>query len=230
MNYRIFGPNRFETLEAMQHDVLAKQSLAAVFNGYLPWSNASMRPSALQLLLNDIMLNGRTTLVEFGSGLSTVILGTFAAKHGAKIVSFDHEAAWQKHVAAWIPSEARAAVELVHAPLAPFRGRNGESPTGWYDVAHVIPAIERSGPIDVVIVDGPPAYQVGKELARLPALEVVHPYLAKSVTVVLDDIMRAGEKQVAAVWSQALGTAHRDLAVEAGVGLWQVGGGLNISY
>lgn len=67
----------------------------------------------------------------------------------------------------------------------------------WYDRERLIfPA-----PIDVLIVDGPPA-KTG-HLARYPALPLLHEHLADTAVVVLHDTHRADETETIQRWLQA---------------------------
>ena len=50
--------------------------------------------------------------------------------------------------------------------------------------------------IDLLVVDGPPAFAAGHGMSRYPALPVLRERLASGATVVLDDIERPGEQEV----------------------------------
>ena len=72
--------------------------------------------------------------------------------------------------------------------------------------------------VDLLVVDGPPAFEDGFGLARHPALPVLRGRLAPGATVVLDDIERPGEREVVRRWEREFGlTFHRDDA--AGVAI-----------
>jgi len=61
-------------------DMHAMQVLAPLLGGtYLPFSSASMRPAALAVVANDIVLHDRRRVLECGSGISTVVLGRLLA-------------------------------------------------------------------------------------------------------------------------------------------------------
>ena len=73
----------------------------------------------------------------------------------------------------------------------------------WYDEAAVAAGLDTAfggEPIDLLIVDGPPAFAVGHGTSRYPALPVLHERLAPGATVVLDDIERPGEQVVLERW------------------------------
>ncbi|MER9862381.1 class I SAM-dependent methyltransferase [Mesorhizobium sp. M0185] len=170
---------------------------------YMPWSDASLLPSALQVVLNEIEINSRKTIVEFGSGISTVYIAQILSRLGGRIVSFESDAEWATFV-----EDRLAALNLsefasvVHAPLGPCTlSKNG---LDWYDQAAVAAAVQDLS-VDCVLVDGPPAYKTGYELARYPALPALQAQLAPDYAVFLDDIHRLGEKQILRLWADLFG-------------------------
>jgi hypothetical protein len=71
------------------------------------------------------------------------------------------------------------------------------------------------------VVDGPAAWEPGRELARYPALPFFNKQLATNATIVLDDISRAGEQQIIARWHSEFGREFEvrresDLAISHG--------------
>jgi predicted O-methyltransferase YrrM len=223
MNYQSL---REQTTYAILHDVLALQMLSKLCDRYIPCTNASLRPSAILLLVNDIVLNHRTRVVEFGTGISTVYLSAAVAQNGGQVISFDHDAQWQSRVAEWLPDQARSAVSLTCAPLRPMP-KNDQETSEWYDTIVVSAALGAFGSIDLVLFDGPPACQESRSLARRPGLSFVRPYLNSSATIVLDDINRKGEQTIAHEWSITLNHPYTDLTVRAGVALWSFGSQYN---
>jgi hypothetical protein len=59
--------------------------------------------------------------------------------------------------------------------------------------------------VDMLIVDGPPAYARGYAKARLPALPYFFDKLSPSCSVFLDDADRKGEKEVIKSWKREFG-------------------------
>jgi predicted O-methyltransferase YrrM len=213
---------------AMQYDLLAMAAIARVYDRYVPWSNASLRPAAIQITLNEILLNRRKVVVELGCGISTAFMSAAVASLGGHLVAIDHEPNWITQVQTWLEPDAAAGTTFVHAPLADHAYADGS--VRWYDAEIVATALKEVGPVELVVIDGPPAYLPGHHLARGPALHVLKPYLAPSAAVILDDLNRPGEQQIARDWSSLLGTEHRDLTVEAGVARWHLGSAFNVSY
>lgn len=162
--------------------------------GYLPWNTGAMRPAGLVLVCNEIMYANATSVVECGSGASTVLLARLLRQRGAgTLTAVEHDEEWAARVRDLLRREHLDAVAtVVHAPLT------GEP--AWYDHA----ALEESLPaaIDLLVVDGPPAFEPQDAHRRLPALTSFEPRLTPDATVFLDDVDRAGERHVLARWEE----------------------------
>lgn len=128
------------------------------------------------------------TVVELGSGASSLIAARALERHGGGLlIGFDQHADFVEATRAWLAEYGLTAdlraVDLVPSP-AGWPGR-------WYDLHHLP---ER---IDLLIVDGPPW--------------TVHPFVRGAAAhlfdrippggiVLLDDAARPGERVVAARW------------------------------
>jgi predicted O-methyltransferase YrrM len=188
-----------------------------------------MRPAGLATVFNDIVLNGRRRVVELGSGISTVLLARLLCQRspvgGFRIAAVEHDARWAQWVTEQLDREGTGSdVVVVHAPLAPHpRAERGLS---WYDDAALTGGLHtalRGDPIDLLLVDGPPAYAAGHGLARYPALPVLCDLLAPGATVVLDDAERPGEQEVLRRWEHESGYDFDRQADRAGVAVAKIG-------
>ncbi len=201
---------------ATSADLHAWPALAPLPGAYLPWSSAAIRPSALVLLLNDVLVLGRETLVECGGGVSTIYFARLIAQRGAgRLVTLEHDPRWSGFL---LEALAREGLEdhatIVDAPLA--------DATGWYDAAAVEAALP-DAPVDLLLVDGPPAVEPGREQARYPALPVLRERLAADATVALDDLPRDGEREVLARWEAEFGLQFERFEDE-GIAVARTGG------
>lgn len=166
----------------------------------LAFTDSALRPYCMVHILNNIAVNARRSIVELGAGISTILMARLLDQNGldAKIVSVEHDAGWLAAVRRMLEAEGLAArVELAHAPLAPCDLARGDNL--WYDLAALDAALPASG-IDLMLVDGPPAFQAGKGDARYPALPYMYPRLAKNAAIYLDDLDRVGEKRIVESW------------------------------
>ena len=159
--------------------------------GYLPWTTGSMRPAGLVVVCNEIVHGARTRIVECGSGVSTVVLARLLRERGAgRLVALEHDRDWAALVREQLRREALdGTARVLDAPL------EGEPP--WYAPARLAEIPEE---IDLLVVDGPPAYDPGHQTRRAPALPRLDGRLVADAAVVLDDIARAGEREVLAGW------------------------------
>jgi len=203
--------------ERVFSDLDASFALGALPGPYLPWGSGSMRPAGLVSVCNDVVLNDRRHIVELGSGVSTVMLARLLVQLGASpvrsLIAVEHDARWRTWVMDQLAAESVGAnVVVVEAPL---RVGDEDDDGAWYDRAAVDAAIDV---IDLLVVDGPPAFEPGHGLARHPALGVLRDRLVPGATVVLDDVERPGEQEVVRRWEDEFGLTFRRVA-DAGVAI-----------
>ena len=70
----------------------------------------------------------------------------------------------------------------------------------WYDLTLFRSQFSKKA-IDLLLVDGPPAYDERRRLSRYPALPALRDLLAPDFAVALDDINRSGEAEIIAKWA-----------------------------
>ena len=192
---------------------------------YLPWGAGTMRVAGLVAVLNDVVLSGRCCVVELGSGTSTVLLARLLRSthpHGGYVhVAVEHDGPWADWVAAQLAREGLATCStVVRAPLVEHP--HGQDGTLWYDDAVLRAGLDAAlagRPVDLLVVDGPPADTADKVLARYPALPVLADRLAPGATVVLDDVERPGEQEVLRRWEDRFGLRFEQRAAVAGLAL-----------
>lgn len=185
-----------------QHDIIALQQLVPLATSYVPWSVFSLRPSAVVIILNEIMANKCHTIVECGAGISTLFIARLLKQIGGQLITLEHDTEWADRVQEMLERDGLTdfvtiiTTQLVHTDFA-----IDQSP--WYDLRAVESAIG-DFKIDLLIVDGPPAYDKNTKYARYPAVPVFRPYFAEEFTVIMDDIDREGEDEIVSRWSQIL--------------------------
>jgi predicted O-methyltransferase YrrM len=203
-------------------DEAARYALAALPGPYLPWGSGAMRPAGLVTVCNDIVLNGRRRVVELGSGVSTVMLARLLHQRpppgGFRFAAVEHDVGWAEWVSEQLDREGiGSGVSVVHARLVPHP--RAEPGLSWYDQRALTEGLRialQGDPIDLLLVDGPPAYAADMGLARYPALPVLLDRLAAGATVVLDDAERAGEQEVLRRWEDETGLVFDCRADQAG--------------
>lgn len=187
-------------------DLKSLQYLKNLHQNYLPWSGASVRPTALVYILNEIMVNERKTIVECGAGISTIYIACLLKQMkqtDRRLFTIDHDANWLSVVRSQLDEhDLLTHVTLIHAPLKYCEECQDESQL-WYDTDAIRKEIGESK-IDLLFVDGPPANKPGIEQARYPAVPFFKKNLSDSVAILLDDATRKGERKIAKKWSNEL--------------------------
>jgi predicted O-methyltransferase YrrM len=183
-----------------RRDAIAIESLAPVAGGYVPLTRMAMRPAGIATVLNDVVVNRRRRVVECGAGGSTLYIAHLLRERGGSLTTIEDDADWAARIADELEDRGLADVAtIVVAPLEP-------APPGppWYARAPLEP-LRAAGGIELLVVDGPAAYDRGREQARYPALPFFEPALAADATIVLDDVLRRGEEAVLARWERESG-------------------------
>ena len=183
-------------------DTYALQLLDFKQNEALPWTSSAPRPGLLSCLVNDLKINRRRSIVEFGSGVSTLVVAQALDPACQSMISFEHDPGWAELVQEQLVRlDLSERCSVVHAPLEKCAiSIDGST---WYDT-DIIQDTVRSREVDVVVCDGPPAYARGRHMARYPAVPVMQEFLSDRFSVYLDDIDRSGEREIVKRWSELL--------------------------
>lgn len=183
-------------------DTLAAQQLSSLRNNlhYLPHTESSLRYHSIQIFLNDIIINKRKVIVEFGSGLSTIYLVKLVEQlkqDDITIISIDNNRAWLDIIYTYIQG-LDVNVHLLYAETVKnnIELKNNE----WYNIDKLDLLDKYKGKIDSVLIDGPEAWYDEISLSRYPALPFIYELLAPSCSIFLDDTNRNGEQEVLKLW------------------------------
>ncbi|SDC67251.1 hypothetical protein [Paraburkholderia lycopersici] len=191
-------------------------------NGELPLLNAEastwpVSPDFALYLVQLIEQKHYDLIVEFGSGLSTAVIGKALAQRKArnpsqasrstKFVSFEHLPSYHEQTLTRL--QAMGVDENVDLRLTPLLNWTAADGTlySYYDCAPALESLSRATseqiPSILVMVDGPPA-GVGK-LARYPAAPLMRQFFPRaSIDFVLDDYIREDEQRIAKLWQAEL--------------------------
>ncbi len=142
----------------------------------------------LSLIVDRIAADRPQTVVELGTGASSLVTGAALAKHGGgQLISFDQHAGFVDATREWL-AEHGIVADLRAAPLVESPG---DWPGVWYDIGSL------PDRIDMLLIDGPPwtihPYVRG-------AAETLFDRLPVGGVVMLDDGARPGERVVAQRW------------------------------
>lgn len=210
MLQRVFGALRrrlhdFVGSENEPGSLLLLQDLLRDY-GFVPVSGSAMSFESILTICNDILINDRRAIIEFGSGISTLAIASLIHRRNltCRFVSIDGNDAWQSIIRRSLHDAGTAqAVQLIHSPVVPHRlSLAGNT---WYDLDPSHPSIA-SVKFDCVVVDGPEACNERIALARYPALPFLRDHLdAERLFVLLDDAERAGEREIRRRWHAEMG-------------------------
>jgi hypothetical protein len=200
-------------------DLLAMQMLAPLSPAYLPWTVSAMRPSGVVAVLNEIFVNQRRVIVELGSGVSSFYIGRLLQRRGGRLWTVEHDERWADLVEQELSTQALdGVVTVIRAPLTAWSpGWPGED-ARWYELDRLTEAIGDRR-IDLLVIDGPPAYQAGREHSRYPAVPFFGPMLADDYAVILDDVYRPGEQDIMERWERELGIIFERRLTNGRVGI-----------
>lgn len=169
----------------------------------LPWTGWALHKAAAVELAEFLHCRKPRTVVEAGSGLSTVVLADYAATTGAHVVSLEHDEVHAKQTRSLLAErglDAHADVRL--APLAELDTPAGALP--WYGTA--LP-----DGIDFALIDGPPGV-----IGRHAALFALRPHFADGWEAWLDDVNRSPEQDCLALWREHLAVQHHTMTCRHG--------------
>jgi predicted O-methyltransferase YrrM len=167
----------------------------------IPTSGYSMRFANLLTVLDLLDTHSPTMVVEFGSGISTLCVAAWMRDHGlGTIISYEHDERWAEITRRHLERSGLGSYAVVQtAPLADYS--HSEGSTRWYQIDEQQWA---NGPIDMMIIDGPPADSNPDGMGRLPALDVFADRLSANAVVILDDANRSAEQAIVAHWKAAM--------------------------
>lgn len=195
---------RTETSTELKHtfrQLEALQNLNALLptSEVLPATRTWAASPDLLLVLVDLVITERPSLVvECGSGASTLWLGLAMRRFGidGRIIALDHDPVFAARTRNLLARhDVGDLAEVRDAPLESF-SLDGEA-YSWYSRR----AWEDLAGIDLLFVDGPPAATGHR--ARYPALPLLRESLSPAATLVLDDLIVPDMQDVLRLWLDA---------------------------
>lgn len=159
---------------------------------YLPFTTSSLKFRLLACLANDIVVNNRKAMLEFGSGISTILVARLFKLNNIQgtITTIDESAEWQEIIKSILKEEGLTNyVHFIHAPteLSTTTNQSYE-----YNNTMVFDQINNLQ-FDIVLVDGPSAWQNTNIMSRASNSKFILKNLAESYTIFIDNADRPGE-------------------------------------
>jgi predicted O-methyltransferase YrrM len=160
-----------------------------------PTRDWAASPDLLLHLVQHAQKTQPTTIVECGSGVSTLALSRFLSQIGrGHVLSLEHNPGFAQKTR---DNLARAGLggwaTVIDAELVPYRF--GGQDYLWYSTK----GLSSSLVIDLLLIDGPPSSTCRN--ARYPAGPVLFKFLSARGVVFLDDADREEERQTLSLWA-----------------------------
>jgi len=161
------------------------------FTAPIPPTRGWVASPDLLLTITEIIQTHKPRLVvELGSGVSTLVIAKAGAK---KVISIDNSDEFAGKTRAMLKAHGVRGVEVRVAPLTPHI-----SGLDWYDTSKLG---DIKG-IDLLFIDGPPGSN--NPDSRKPALPELLDRLSPKAVIILDDVNRPAERELAEAFAQAL--------------------------
>ncbi len=216
-----------DMMKRSAHDTLALQILAPLSTTYQPWNPSALRPSALVKILNEIMLNRRSCIVECGGGISTIYIAkVLKQQRNGHLYTLEDNLDWIEILKPLLEEQGLSEyVTIVPAPLVTCQWALDNNL--WYDLSLFRSHVE-AGTIDLLIVDGPPAHDRPRRFSRYPALPALRDFFAPNLTIVLDDINRSSEAEIVVKWANEFGLTFEKYLYDGDIAIARTQGGYRI--
>ena len=166
---------------------------------FLPFGQWAMEPASLLQIINYIQIHQCESVVECGSGLSTLIIGAlFQQNQRGHIISLEEDPEWHEIMSNMLAEQGlNSYVTLISAPLQPYNSSGEE--TLWYSREHLAVIFQEFSHLDLLIIDGPIA---SSSASRYPALPEFEPLIDDQTLIILDDSNRPREQNILETWKQ----------------------------
>ncbi len=208
------------------HHELSRTQLAATLldklikpGQYFPVTSPTLNLFSMLQVVNEAVVNQRTCYVEFGAGLSTLIMARLKQLNQLDIVlvSVESDKNWSAFIEHYLKEEGLGHLVMqVYAPLE-TSSMAYKNPVPWYAEAPLKKILAEVPKPDLILVDGPSAYSQELKYSRFPAYPFLQPNLGESWCLFLDDVNRDSEWEILQNWGTAAGISPQRLSGTLGV-------------
>jgi predicted O-methyltransferase YrrM len=192
-----------EVMRLQREQTHQVEALLQLFSGFAPRAPMpssggwALNPTGLLEVLSLVERHRPKTVLELGSGVSSVWLAYALEKTGGRLVTIDHEQKYAERTSSLLSLHGLDQIAEVRiAALRPMSVAGADF--RWYDPD----AFADLSEVDLLVVDGPPG--ATGPVARYPALPMLEEKLAASATVVLDDVQRPDEQETIRRWTETI--------------------------
>ena len=189
-----------EISEVFENHFLQIESLLSIYNSlpnlkYLPatrgWAGS---PDFLNKIIEVILKHKPRFVLEASSGVSSIVIGLALKKNNyGKSLSFEHDISYSKVTQKNINvNEIEDISTVMDCPINDYL-IEGET-WKWYETE----GLTFTDKIDLLIIDGPP--RTTQNLARYPAIPILHKHFSDNIIILLDDAKRPDEIVILEKW------------------------------
>ncbi|UFH35719.1 class I SAM-dependent methyltransferase [Flavobacterium acetivorans] len=192
----------------LEQDTIALAQLLKLFDNkvFLPLTAWAISPKQVLHICNDIVINERKNIIEFGSGFSTICIAQLLKinKIEASFMSIENDEQWYENLKGiLLKLELSEYVNVIYAPIIKVSKTIAkEGQEKWYDTLIISEEISRHQSFDLLIVDGP--FGKTTPFARYSAVPFLKDRISENFAIFLDDTDRVEEKEIAQLWHQIL--------------------------
>ncbi len=192
-----------EKIQYAQEQLYASNKLSAILPKahFIPETGWSMTPKALLHCLNIIQIQKTSTIIEFGSGASTIYIAQILKNQGTVTTFYSVESNLDWKVSLEKQLEVLGLdtyVTLVHCPLVSVsKELSYKEQQTWYDTKVLKDQIG-TAIFDFVLVDGP--FGGSTPYARYSAYPFLKDHSHADTVWFLDDTGRSMEREIIETW------------------------------
>lgn len=197
-----------DLLNRNAEDKLAMIQLLKMFSQemFFPLTKWSLSPKEILHVCNDIMINKRKMIVEFGGGFSTICIAQLIKIKNldATLYCVEDNQSWVIELQKFISENNLSNnVKIIFAPLlnipSEFAKENQQT---WYDIKVLNRTLNEINSVDLILVDGP--FGKSTPFARFSAVPYLKNKLAENYSIYIDDTYREEESKIVKHWEQLL--------------------------
>jgi len=185
--FRKFFPFRNEDIPSFLLHSLFHQGT------FLPFTTSSLKFRSLACVCNDLVVNNRQEYLEFGSGISTIIVARLIKKNQlkTKITTVEEDLGWITIIKKIIEDEGlEDLVTFIHAPTE--KSEEIDNAFG-YSASLVKTHFSKGNKYDCILIDGPAAWEPHKKNSRICNAILLNENLASNYSIFVDNANRPGE-------------------------------------
>lgn len=186
--------------EVFENHFLQIEALLSIYNSlpnlkYLPatrgWAGS---PDFLNKIIEIILKHKPQFVLEASSGVSSIVIGlALKMNNYGTALSIDHDISYSKITSENIDiNEIEGISTVINCPINDclIEGERWK----WYETN----GLTFTNKIDLLIIDGPP--RTTQNMARYPAIPILHKYFSDNVIILLDDAKRPDEIVIVEKW------------------------------